>query len=69
MSNFEQITTNETVGNLTPIDLLLHARHVYLSAAKDLINSQDEGEREIGLQCSETAEALQVAIDVELIAG
>lgn len=64
--SFEQKTDNEKVGHLSPIDLLLHARHLYLSAAKDMINKSDPGDQEIGLQCAETAEALQLAIDVEL---
>jgi hypothetical protein len=63
---FEQITDQEKVGNLCPIDLLIHARHLYLSAAKDLLNRPDEGDREIGLQCAQTVEALQAAIDVEI---
>ena len=63
---FEQITNQEKVENLSPIDLLIHARHLYLSAAKDLINQIDLGDQELGLQCEETAEALQLAIDVEL---
>ncbi len=63
---FEQITNKEKVENLTALDLLLHARHLYLSAAKDLINQPSAGDREIGIQCAEAAEKLQLAIEVEL---
>jgi hypothetical protein len=62
---FEQITDNEKVINLTSLDLVVHARHQLLSAAKDLIKGPHPGDVEFGLSCSERAEALQIAIDLE----
>jgi len=65
--SFEEITNNELVINLTPIDLLIHARHLYLSAAKDLLKSPAQGDMNLGLQCAQTVESLQQAIDIELL--
>ena len=63
--NFEQLTDNEQVMNLTSLDLVIHARHQLLSAAKDLIKQKHPGDVEFGLSCAEKAEALQIAIDLE----
>lgn len=64
METFEAITNKEIVGNLTPDDLMVHARHMFLSTAKDLCNSQEEGERAFGDMCLETAIKLQGALDI-----
>ena len=63
--SFEEITDNEKVINLTTLDLVIHARHQFLSAAKDLIKGPHPGDVEFGLSYAEKAEVLQVVIELE----
>ncbi len=65
MKTFEQITNEERVGNLGPDDLIIHARHVYLSAAKDLTpDARHPGDRKLGESCVDAVLALQAVIEM-----
>ena len=65
MKTLDQITNEERVGNLTPDELLIHARHIYLSAAKDLTAfCRHPEDRKMGEQCVEVALALQAVIEM-----
>lgn len=65
MKTLEQITNDEKVGNLGPDELLIHARHIYLSAAKDLMTDcRHPDDQKMGEHCADIACALQYAIEV-----
>lgn len=64
MKTFEQITNDELVANLGPDDLMIHARHIYLSAAKDLLKDfRYENDQLLGEDCLNVALKIQEAID------
>lgn len=65
MKNLEQITNEELVANLGPDELLIHARHMYLSAAMDLMKDcRHQDDQKMGEHCADVALALQAAIEV-----
>jgi hypothetical protein len=60
---YEQITNKELVGNLGPDDLLIHARHNFLSAAKDLINGTGK-DLDMAIRSIESVLKIQESLDV-----
>lgn len=51
--------------DIDPWEQMIFLRHQYLLFAKDLINSDDIGDQELGEECCEVAEALELAIEIQ----
>ena len=62
MPDLEEITNRERVSNLGPDDLVIHARHLLLSAAKDLIKYPRD--YYFGIACCQSAEKLEESLEV-----
>lgn len=62
MPDLEEITNKEQVINLGPDDLIIHARHLLLSAAKDLIKRGPD--YSFGISCCQSAEKLEESLEV-----
>lgn len=62
-NDFEKLTDQQVVRDLGPDDLIAHARHILLAAAKDLTKSRHEGDRLMGQNCVSVACILQDALE------
>lgn len=64
MNKFADLVDNEKVGDLDPSDLIAHARHALLEAAKDFQKSDDEYEVEYSKVLTESAMKLQETLEL-----
>ena len=54
-----------TLHDLDPREVMVFMRHHYMDSAKSLIKSSFLEDQNIGLSCSEVAEALEFAIEMQ----
>ncbi len=61
--SFEEITNDELVKNLGPDDLIVHARHMFLCAAKDLCKQSHPDDQAMGHMSVDVVLSLQEALE------
>lgn len=63
-TKFEILTENQKVENLGPDDLIIHARHMFLGAAKDLCKpNQHPDDQFMGENAVNVVLGLQMALE------